>query len=53
MGRRIECSVALLAYLLSVKMGLDKEMTDFMPHEDQPEASLNDVMKLLGGVPRG
>lgn len=49
-GRRVECSIALLAYLHEIARGRrDVSMIDFMPHEDEPVADINAIFKMLGG----
>jgi hypothetical protein len=46
-GLRLEAGFALIAWSINRALGGTAEITDFMPHFDEPEASLDDVMKLL------
>lgn len=45
-GRRLEWGFALLAMYLA---GGKKEMSDFMPHEEQKYASIEDVLNIFRG----
>lgn len=52
MGTRMESGFALLASLISRACGGDASQLDFMPHAEQPAATLSDVMGILSGKQR-
>lgn len=49
LGLRLEAGFALIAWTINRALGGKAEMHDFMPHFDEPEADLSDVMKILSG----
>lgn len=49
MPNRLESGFALIASLISRACGGNASPADFMPHMDQPDASLSDVMGILSG----
>ena len=49
LGLRLEAGFAMLAWQINRALGGKAEMNDFMPHFDEPEASLSDVMNMLTG----
>ena len=51
-GLRVEAAVALLATQINHALGGDVQMQEYMPHWDQPEASIDDIAKLFGAVKR-
>lgn len=50
LGLRLEVGFALIAWCINQAMGGKAEMRDFMPHLDEPEATLTDVMSILTGA---
>ena len=52
LGRRIESAAALIVttYLKS-KGAKDVTMFDFMPHEEEPAAGIEDIVKAFGARP--
>jgi hypothetical protein len=52
-GQRIEAATAVLSTQVNRALGGKAEITDFMPHWDQPEGNLDDVLKVFGGVKNG
>lgn len=50
-GRRIECSIALLAYQFNRVHGGKSQYSDYTPHEKESEDSLKDIMRLFKAVP--
>ena len=56
LGRRIECSVALLAQMINNARGGTAKISDFAPHESMPETEDYDevaaVMKKMGAKVR-
>lgn len=48
-GMRLERGFALIASILVQAHGGRASMDDFTPHADQQEATLDDVMQLMGG----
>lgn len=55
LGMRLEGGFALLASMINRALGGHAKPDDYMPHYEAPEASIEDVMKLLasGVKPRG
>jgi len=49
-GLRVEAVIAGLALQVNRALGGKAELADFMPHWDQPEASIDDIAKLFGAV---
>ena len=49
LGLRVEAGFALIAYTINRALGGKAEMQDFLPHFDEPEATLSDVMNMLTG----
>lgn len=49
LGLRLEEGFALIATTINRALGGKATMHDFMPHFDEPEATLEDVMKMLTG----
>ena len=52
-GRRIECGIGLLALQQNRQHGGKAELSDFTPHEDQPEASVDDILAAFGVTKNG
>jgi hypothetical protein len=52
-GNRVEAAVAVLATIVNHALGGKAEVTDFMPHWDAPEASIDDLAKLFGAKRKG
>ena len=50
LGLRLEVGFALLAWTINRALGGKAEMSDFMPHFDEPDATLADVMTILTGA---
>lgn len=52
LGTRMEHGFALVAHVLTAVNGQKTRIEDFLPKrkQDEPEASINDVFKLLKGV---
>jgi hypothetical protein len=51
-GRRIEQSIAILAFYFNKAFFRGHvKYSDFTPHENEPEASVSDVIKLFKAVP--
>ena len=44
-GLRVESGVALLAMLIQRARGIECDVTEFMPHFDKPEITLEEAMK--------
>lgn len=53
LGRRLEAGFALLAFMYNRAHGGKAEMMDFQPHEEEPVATISDIVKALGAVPAG
>lgn len=54
LGRRIESAAALLVTTyLRAKGNRDVTMFDFMPHEDEPVAGIDDIVKAFGAIATG
>jgi hypothetical protein len=52
-GLRVEASAAVLATQINRALGGNAEMTDFMPHWDEPQAqSIDDLAKIFGALAR-
>ena len=49
LGMRLEAGFALIALSINRALGGHARMEDFMPHFDAPDASLDDVMRILSG----
>ena len=50
MGNRLESGFALIAWMIHRALGGKKEMDFFMPHWEQPQQSVDEVMKILTGA---
>jgi hypothetical protein len=51
-GRRIEVSTALLAFMFNKSKGGRSKFSDFTPHEiEESKNDINDVMKLMKAIP--
>jgi hypothetical protein len=48
-GMRLEAGFALIAMVINRALGGHATLTDFMPHYEQPEATIEDVMSMLAG----
>jgi hypothetical protein len=48
-GMRLEVGFALIAMVINRAIGGTANVHDFTPHIAEPEASIEDVMKILGG----
>jgi hypothetical protein len=48
-GMRLEAGFALIAMVINRALGGNASLTDFMPHYEQPEATIEDVMSMLAG----
>jgi hypothetical protein len=48
-GMRLEAGFALIAMILNRALGGTSTVFDFMPHVEEPETSIEDVMKILSG----
>ncbi len=49
LGMRLEAGFALIALCINRAIGGKAELADFMPHLEQQEATLEDVMNILSG----
>lgn len=49
LGMRLEAGFSLLAVSINRGLGGHAKIEDFMPHMDDPEATIGDVMKMLTG----
>jgi hypothetical protein len=48
-GMRLEAGFALIAMVINRALGGHATLADFMPHYEQPEATIEDVMSMLAG----
>lgn len=49
LGMRLEAGFALIAWQINRAIGGSAEMSDFMPHFDGGELTIEDAMKILTG----
>lgn len=52
-GMRLEAGFALIAMSINHALGGKATIEQFMPHFDEPQASLEDVMQMLTGGKNG
>jgi hypothetical protein len=52
LGRRLELGFALITTALNNAYGGTAKIHDYMPHYEPPEATVEDVMKILTGASR-
>jgi hypothetical protein len=48
-GMRLEAGFALIAMVINRALGGSATVKDFMPHYEEPEATIGDVMSILAG----